>query len=140
MIDPIAKEYFLPEGSYNSKCTLNSIGSDKEVMVPDLSELSESVLCLMQQNYEKIHCSTGATFKTSLHAKGEVLLVQECYSKEEESYPLDVILPMINYKVEKLPQTKEGYYNGDGDNYPAVKIFADSHGIKMKRVYVYAGK
>lgn len=90
--------------------------------------------------YEKIHCSTGATFKTSLHAKGEVLLVQECYSKEEESYPLDVILPMINYKVEKLPQTKEGYYDGDGDNYSAVKIFVDSHGIKMKRVYVYAGK
>lgn len=50
MIDPIAKEYFLPEGSYNSKCTLNSIWSDKEVMVPDFSELSESVLRLMIQN------------------------------------------------------------------------------------------
>ena len=50
MIDSIAEEYFLPEGSYNSKCTLNSVWSDKEVMVPDLSELSESVLRLMLQN------------------------------------------------------------------------------------------
>lgn len=50
MIDPIAEEYFLPEGSYNFKCTLNSVWSDKEVMVPDLSELSESVLRLMLQN------------------------------------------------------------------------------------------
>lgn len=47
MIDPIAEEYFLPEGSYNFKCTLNSVWSDKEVMVPDLSE---SVLRLMLQN------------------------------------------------------------------------------------------
>ena len=50
MIDPIAEEYFLPEGSFNSKCTLSSVWSDKEVMVPDLSELSESVLRLMLQN------------------------------------------------------------------------------------------
>lgn len=50
MIGPIAEEYFLPECSYNSKCTLNSVWSDKKVMVPDISELSESVLCLMQQN------------------------------------------------------------------------------------------
>lgn len=50
MIDPIAEEYFLPKGSYNPKCTLNSVWSDKEVMVPDLSELSESVLRLMLQN------------------------------------------------------------------------------------------
>ena len=50
MIGPIAEEYFLPEGSYNSKCTLNSVWSDKKVMVPDISELSEFVLCLMQQN------------------------------------------------------------------------------------------
>ena len=44
------EEHFLPEGSYNSKCTLNSVWSDKEVMVPDLSELSESVLHLILQN------------------------------------------------------------------------------------------
>ena len=44
------EEHFLPEGSYNSKCTLNSVWSDKEIMVPDLSELSESVLRLMLQN------------------------------------------------------------------------------------------
>ena len=50
MIDHIAEEYFLPESSYNSKCTLKSVWSDKKVMVPDISELSESVLCLMQQN------------------------------------------------------------------------------------------
>ena len=50
MIDPIAEEYFLPESSYNSKCTINSAWSDKEVMVPDLSELSESILRLMRQN------------------------------------------------------------------------------------------
>lgn len=50
MIGPIAEEYFLPEGSYNTKCTLKSVWSDKKVMVPDISELSEFVLCLMQQN------------------------------------------------------------------------------------------
>ena len=50
MIGPIAEEYFLPEGSYNTKCTLKSVWSDKKVMAPDISELSESVLCLMQQN------------------------------------------------------------------------------------------
>ena len=44
------EEHFLPEGSYNKQCTLNSVWSDKEVMVPDLSELSESVLRLMLQN------------------------------------------------------------------------------------------
>lgn len=49
--DPLlAEEYSLPEGSYNKQCTLNSVWSDKEVMVPDLSELSESVLRLMLQN------------------------------------------------------------------------------------------
>lgn len=46
----LAEEYSLPEGSYNKQCTLNSVWSDKEVMVPDLSELSESVLRLMLQN------------------------------------------------------------------------------------------
>lgn len=46
----LSEEYSLPEGSYNKQCTLNSVWSDKEVMVPDLSELSESVLRLMLQN------------------------------------------------------------------------------------------
>ena len=46
----LAEEYSLPEGSYNKQCTLNSVWSDKEVMVPDLSELSESVLHLILQN------------------------------------------------------------------------------------------
>lgn len=46
----LAEEYSLPEGSYNKQCTLNSVWSDKEVIVPDLSELSESVLRLMLQN------------------------------------------------------------------------------------------
>ena len=43
----LAEEYSLPEGSYNAECTLKSVWSDKEVMVPDLSE---SVLYLIQQN------------------------------------------------------------------------------------------
>ena len=47
---------------------------------------------------------------------------------------------MIRYRVEGLHQTQEGYYNGDGDNYKAVKVWMDSHGIKIKRVFVYAGK
>lgn len=66
--------------------------------------------------------------------------ISESVGKEEDAYPLDVILPMIRYKVEGLHQTQEGYYNGDGDNYKAVKVWMDSHGIKIKRVFVYAGK
>lgn len=91
------------------------------------------------QLYEKIHCSTNTKFSIKSNTS-EVLQIKECYSKEEDSYPLDVILPMIRYKVESLHQTQEGYYNGDGGNYKAIKIWMDSHGIKIKRVYVYAGK
>lgn len=89
--------------------------------------------------YEKIHCSTGAKFAIRANTP-EVLHIVECYGKELDIYPLDVILPMIRYKVENLHQTQEGYYNGDGDNYKAIKVWMDSHGIKIKRVYVYAGK
>ena len=89
--------------------------------------------------YEKIHCSSSAKFSIKANTP-EVLHIRECYGKEEDAYPLDVLLPMIRYRVEGLHQTQEGYYDGDGDNYKAVKVWMDSHGIKIKRVFVYAGK
>ena len=89
--------------------------------------------------YEKLHCCSSAKFVIKSNTP-EVLLLDECYDKDKDIYPLDVILPMIRYKVENLHQTQEGYYNGDGDNYKTIKIWMDSHGLKMKRVYTYAGK
>ena len=54
------EEVFLPEGSYNTKCTLSSDWSDEEVVVPDLSQVSESVLRLVQSTLE---CQTEQEFK-----------------------------------------------------------------------------
>lgn len=45
MIGPIAEEYFLPEGSYNTKYTLKSVWSDDEVIVdPELIKNASDLL------------------------------------------------------------------------------------------------
>ena len=49
------EEVFLPEGSYNTKCTLFSDWSAEEVIVPDLSQVSENVLRLVQS---ALNCQT----------------------------------------------------------------------------------
>ena len=52
MIGPIAEEYFLPEGSYNTKCTLKSVWSDDEIIVdPELiKNASDSLKALFVKN------------------------------------------------------------------------------------------
>lgn len=89
--------------------------------------------------YEKLHCSTSTLFQLK-SGNASTLVLVDCYDKNQEAYPLDVLLPMLRYKVDKLPQTQDGFYGGDGDNYTAIKIYMDGHGLKFKRVYIYAGK
>lgn len=54
------EEVFLPEGSYNTKCTLFSDWSAEEVIVPDLSQVSENVLRLVQST---LNCQIEQEFK-----------------------------------------------------------------------------
>lgn len=87
----------------------------------------------------RVHYGTNCKFVLKSKNR-DFLSIEESYEEEVETYPLDISMNMIEYLTGKLNQTQEGYYNGDGDNYKAVKVWMDSHGIKIKRVFVYAGK
>ena len=88
---------------------------------------------------EKLHYGTNCKFVLKSKNR-DFLSIEESYEEEVETYPLDISMNMIEYLTGKLNQTKEGYYDGDGSNIKAIKVYKDNQAIKIKRIYVYAGK
>ena len=57
-----------------------------------------------------------------------------------EHYPLDALIPLIQYKVSQLPQIDDPFISGDGSSIKAYLVNLDYHGLKITRKYLYAGK
>lgn len=102
----------------------------------DIQKLS-SVLKLFQE----LHMSDDhyIYFKGNDSTK---VLIDTCHKNaaRTDTAPLEAMIPLIIHKLSLLPETKEGYYNGDGSNYKAYEVEATYHGLSIKRSYVYAGK
>lgn len=90
--------------------------------------------------YQDIHASGYNFFFHPTSA--DKLCVKMCHTayKDVEHFPLDVLLPMIKYKVSALPDIVDPFIGGDGTSVKAFEVFVDYHGINIKRVYLYAGK
>lgn len=90
--------------------------------------------------FEKLHAE-DRHFYFKQSTPTEVCL-GTCHSeyKDVEHYPLEVILPMIKYKLQQLPDVKDCYSDGDGSSYPAFDVKADWKALTITRTYVYAGK
>lgn len=57
-----------------------------------------------------------------------------------EHYPLEVLLPMVVYKVNRLETIPDACRGRDGISIRAFEIFQDHHGLHIVRTYLYAGK
>lgn len=92
------EEVFLPEGSYNTKCTLNSAWSTEEVMVPELLQASENVLRLVQSTLNcqfddivsppsNVATDTMNTFINEVHNPFFQTIIEEDYKKSHCNVP-----------------------------------------------------
>lgn len=91
--------------------------------------------------YIKLHSDPSYLYYIKVQDKTKIV-VSETYagSSIPDSYPLDVLLPLLIYKLKGLDEPRDPYADGDGSSYPAYNVEAKWTGLELTRCYVYAGK
>lgn len=93
--------------------------------------------------FSNIHGLSDAHFYITGHSNSKKVNINSCHELTKsnvEHYPLDVILPLIEYKVLKLDQIDDPYKGYDGSSIKAYLIELESDKLSIKRTYLYAGK
>ena len=94
--------------------------------------------------YKDMHAYFDTTYFYIKEANEKHIVLDTCHkdstASSKEKYPLDVLLPIIKFKMKELPRIEDPYSGYDGTSVAAYSIEASYHGLEIKRVYLYAGK
>lgn len=107
------------------------------VTFENISDLKEIL-----NTFSKIHDLNDKHFYISGTKNNTSVNISWCHPlyKEKEHYPLNVILPMIEYKTNELDRIADPYIGYDGSSIKAFLIEAKSNSLSISRIYLYAGK
>lgn len=92
--------------------------------------------------YKQLHASSYNFYFKNSASNVNTICIDTCHTASigSEHYPLEALIPMIQYKASQLPQVQDPYIGGDGSSIKAFLIKLDHHGLKITRTYLYAGK